>query len=1069
MKYTPSINIALTAFNSKSYIVTQNAREVVGNIVDSFHSGIHSFNIIGSYGTGKSNFILALEDSLKNNSGILITNKGQFNGFVRFRFEKIVGDYTSPQKLLTEHLFPAGASDNLFENLTTYFKKAEQHDEFIILIIDEFGKLLEYAAKNNPERELYLLQKFTEFINDERRNVIFLTTLHQNFNSYARSLTEGQRNEWTKVKGRFKEIVFNEPVEQLLYLASKRIEKTHRELINNDFEHIYDLAIKSKFASASITYDTALSLYPLDLFAAQALTLSIQRYGQNERTLFSFLEATGATSLQAFKEHKNTTYSLADVYDYDIYNFYSYLSEVNTDSTAWTGIRVGLERVEGLFDGTTASNAIKLVKAIGMLNLFGRAGIQLDKEDLSTYARCALGIENPEAIIDLLTQHKIIRYATYKSQYILFEGSDVNIEGELLKAASIVPRSKDVIEKLLMSFNLPIEFANAAYFHKGTPRYFKYELSEQPITLQPQNEIDGFINLIFNENLSLEKLLQHSANIEEAILYAYFKKADIIIDHVWQLDKLAYIQNTVDSKDHVAQKEIKALITHEQSLLNASVLNSLFNFNSDVIWVYQGHVVNIASKADFNKLLSIICDQIYCDTPVYINEMVNKHKPSSAISTARVNFLNHLLEHGTDANLGFEDSKFPPEKTIYLTLLKNTGIHTQSVGEYLLGAPHDDSFKPLWNACETFLDSTKERPRKLGDLIKILRTRPFKLKQGIIDLWLPVFLIVKKNDYSLYNEAGIYIPNITREVLDLMQKSPAGFSVKAFNVEGVKLDLFNKYREALSLSQDPEFTADNMIETIKPFLIFYKHLNKYAKHTNRLQKSTFQFRTVLASAKDPEKTFFEDIPRALGFKDAEIANSAEVLQRYVELLQKAIRELRMCYSNLINRIERILIDELNLKSKEFSAYKAELEQRYASIKTYLLTEKQKTFLTRILTKNIDRVTWYQSLSYVILDKQLEALLDEEESYLIDNLIHSFKELLKYVEISNKGLTNEDNFFSFEMISNNGKTTRQIIQLSKAKTKQSENIEVKIDKLLSGDNDIDTYALLSVIKKRLNND
>jgi hypothetical protein len=66
------------------------------------------------------------------------------------------------------------------------------------------------------------------------------------------------------VKGRFKEIVFNEPVEQLLYLASKRIERTPREVVNNNFEKIYELAVSSKFASASISYETALSLYPMD-------------------------------------------------------------------------------------------------------------------------------------------------------------------------------------------------------------------------------------------------------------------------------------------------------------------------------------------------------------------------------------------------------------------------------------------------------------------------------------------------------------------------------------------------------------------------------------------------------------------------------------------------------------------------------------------------------------------------------------------------------------------------------------------------------------------------------------
>ena len=262
MKYTLSINIEHSTFDPKSYIVTPNALGVVGRIIDAFNTGIHSFNIIGSYGTGKSSFLLALEDSLVNNSHVLVANKGQFNGYSRFRFHKIVGDYTSLHSLLTEHLFPDSASENLFENLSRFFAKAEKRDEFVFIVIDEFGKLLEYAAKNNPERELYIFQKFTEFINSEKRNVILLTALHQNFNSYALTLSESQRHEWNKVKGRFQEIVFNEPVEQLLYLAAKRIERTSRSVLNNGFRSIYDLAQNTKFASPSIKYeDTAERLY----------------------------------------------------------------------------------------------------------------------------------------------------------------------------------------------------------------------------------------------------------------------------------------------------------------------------------------------------------------------------------------------------------------------------------------------------------------------------------------------------------------------------------------------------------------------------------------------------------------------------------------------------------------------------------------------------------------------------------------------------------------------------------------------------------------------------------------
>ena len=244
MKYTLSINIEHSTFDPESYIVTPNALGVVGRIIDAFNTGIHSFNIIGSYGTGKSSFLLALEDSLVNNSHILLANKGQFNGYSRFRFHKIVGDYISLHSLLTEHLFSDSASENLFENLSRFFAKAKKRDEFVFIVIDEFGKLLEYAAKNNPERELYIFQKFTEFINSEKRNAILLTTLHQNFNSYARTLSESQRHEWNKVKGRFQEIVFNEPVEQLLYLAAKRIERTSRPILNKGFRSQLNMKIQ---------------------------------------------------------------------------------------------------------------------------------------------------------------------------------------------------------------------------------------------------------------------------------------------------------------------------------------------------------------------------------------------------------------------------------------------------------------------------------------------------------------------------------------------------------------------------------------------------------------------------------------------------------------------------------------------------------------------------------------------------------------------------------------------------------------------------------------------------------
>ena len=76
------------------YIVTPNVQKSMSSILDSYRSGIHTFTIIGTYGTGKSSFLLALESDLtqKKNTHYLLTpeNLSKCKGY---EFMNIVGDY----------------------------------------------------------------------------------------------------------------------------------------------------------------------------------------------------------------------------------------------------------------------------------------------------------------------------------------------------------------------------------------------------------------------------------------------------------------------------------------------------------------------------------------------------------------------------------------------------------------------------------------------------------------------------------------------------------------------------------------------------------------------------------------------------------------------------------------------------------------------------------------------------------------------------------------------------------------------------------------------------------------
>ena len=182
-------------------------------------------------------------------------------------------------------------------------------------------------------------------------------------------------------------------------------------------------------------------------------------------------------------------------------------------------------------------------------------------------------------------------------------------------------------------------------------------------------------------------------------------------------------------------------------------------------------------------------------------------------------------------------------------------------------SPITPELQSLWIACVDFLAKSREKALKLSDLVKILKMRPYKLKQGVIDFWLPIFLFVKQQEFALYN-GETFVLNINKELFELLQKRLNDFSIKAFDVSGIKLELFNKYREFLNKERGENITSNSLMDTIRPFFNFYKGLNKYAKNTRKFDyDATAKFRDILATAKDPCKAFLEDIPSALGYND----------------------------------------------------------------------------------------------------------------------------------------------------------------------------------------------------------
>lgn len=1066
--YIPSVNIEYQKADALHYLITPNARAVLGTMIERFQAGVHSFQIIGSYGTGKSSFLLALQRELQKDNSDLIQNKRVFNGFEKFEFCNIVGDYNSMTNMLGKKLSLAThGSDNVISALDDYYNKTQKEGKFLFVFVDEFGKILEHAA-GNPEEELYFIQKLTEYVNVPQRNMILVTVLHQSFSAYAQKLSEPQRNEWNKVKGRFHDIVFYEPVEQLLYLASIQLD-SKKGKVSKSLKEICNLAAETKFISTNLTPEVVNSLSPLDPFSATVLTLAFQRYGQNERSLFSFLSAKGKGSIEEYKDKGKGYYSLTEAHDYISYSFYSTLTGVNADSAGWRMLRVALERVESGINGITdIENSEKVVKAIGLFNIFANGDSNLRRGILERYCELALGVERPGEVIKKLESAKIIRFAGYKQRYILFEGTDVDIEYELNKAASIVPEANISADILNPYFKKRVVLANSTYHKTGCPRYFEFILSYGgvPAEKKPEGDIDGFVALTFPQNKEEKEAIVKSSEVEErAVVYAVFNDSETLRKHLTEISKLNYLKQIIGVEDHVALSEIEHQIQYEVYSLDIELNQALYDTSDSVTWIYQGEIQPVSSMRQFYALLRKVCDDVYGDTPIVRCEMLNKEKVGATISKARLTLLKAMLSSADKEDLELGD-KYPPEKTIYDIVLKQNGIHRQKDGDVAFGlyAPTNNQVFPLWYTCERFLESTKEKKRKLTDLVKILQESPFKLKQGLMDFWIPMFLIVEQSKYALFNN-GKYIPYLTGELLELLPKNLKDYSIKAFSQDNISIEIFNKYREFLRKPGSEFIDKNTFNTTYNQFFIFYRNLNNYSKQTKKFDSPyTAKFRDILAMATDPEKAIFEDLPESLGLNGT-LKDNPKACDSFLEQLRTSVHELVVCYDAFIDRIEASVVDALGLEG-DFQNYKAELEIRYSHVKRSLLPHKALSFLQRVLSPAETKKEFYEKIGSLIFDKSLVNITDGEEDYLIDNLLYLFRELDSYVEMSDYDETKNE-VFHFEMVSSSGNNVkRKTVVLSKKQATQTASLEDRIAKILTGNHEVDTAALLQLLSRKM---
>jgi len=886
----------------------------------------------------------------------------------------------------------------------------------VFLIIDELGKNLEFAAYNAGAEDLYLLQQLTELPRDEDYPVYLLGILHQAFTEYGQRLAAVQRNEWAKIQGRFEDIPFIESAGQMVRLIGQVIDseagrdRVHRSEAENFHCAISNQAqewlenLESIAKSEELKPEDLGAVYPLHPLAALVLPMLCAKYGQNDRSLFTFLTSSEPYSFQNFLEEETVNGQIPATLKLD--RVYDYFVEA---AGMGFGSRPNLQRwveIQNLIADARHldEDYRRVLKTIGTLNLVTTTGAVKATPELVTLALCDSPNDEEQQqkwddIIDRLLRRNVITHRRLWDELRLWEGSDFNVDAEV---AALTEQERSPLASLLSeTYPLKPLVAQRHSYKTGTLRYFErryVDASENLAKLRcNSNDADGLIACWLDEELPVEPPAETADGKPLIVLCA--AKLGVLRIQALEFAALEKIQTNAAQlqTDAVARREVQYRLFHTKRLLDES-LSQAFDMavNRNACWI-QGKQATISHATEFNAKLSEVCDKVYNKTPILWNELINRRELTSQGAKARRELIEAMLEHSDQERLGLEG--YGPEVAMYYSLLGETEIHRQE--EEALGfypSQKESGLWTVWQAIEEFCFQAKEKQQSLDKLYQYLEAPPYGVKQGSIPVLLAAVLLYHVDDVGVYKD-GTFIPIMGAEHFELLVKDASRFAVKYFEITGLRSQVFKELEAVLksSKSRMPAGVRNvTVLAVAKPLFQFVKKLPAYTLKTKRLSPEAQAVLQTLQQAQEPDELLFTSLPQACGLPpigtgEADDGTTAKILRKK---LVQALHEIQTAYDCLLSECKARLHDAFGVSVNE-AKLREELRVRSRSLKGQCVERMLRSFTLAATDETKTDPEWLEALVMIVADKPAESWTDEDVTLFeirLSDLTRRFKNL-----------------------------------------------------------------------------
>ncbi|WP_129675132.1 hypothetical protein [Candidatus Chloroploca sp. Khr17] len=864
----------------------------------------------------------------------------------------------------------------------------------LLLLVDELGQFLDYAAREEEERDLFVLQSLAEAATRSGdAPVLVVTILHQAFERYTFNAGSTRRIEWAKVQGRFVDLTFQEPASQMIRMVAAALRPDARDPLRE---------ARAAWAARLAPAADALGLrpaeigveewarivadsYPLHPTVLVALPNLFRQLAQNERSLFAFLHSDEPWALRDVAHSPATAGALPA---YRLTHLYAYVEAslgpglfVRARGQRWSELA---EARAALLDSDPL--LLDVITTVGTIGALERSsGLR------ASQAQVAFALANEpddpavaDALLALLGR-RMLAYRQHRDSYIIWEGSDLDLDALTQEARRELGERASLPALLQRYADATPRIARRHSYRTGAARLFavRYvDLGQLSSELPSVAGFDG--ELLYVVPADEEELAQALHWAQDPQRRAEPGRITVVPRRVRELRELlldaAALRVLLDERpeletDRAARREVAGRLLEAQEALAQVIADTYGSERSR--WFHQADEQKVTNSRHIDDVLSDAASATYPLAPQVWNELIVRRQLSSAAAKGRRNLVEAMLERANEEQLGLIG--YPPERAIYESILKQGGLHHQDeTGVWRIGPPPSDNplkLRPTWDALDQLLQEESEDPHPLTKVFATLENPPYGVKAGLIPLLFVALYMSRAGEINLY-ERGNYVPLPDMSVFERLLTRPEYFAVRLSRADGVRRQVYERLAKGLAPRALAQPVQPALLAVAMPLFRLLNGLPFYTKQTRQLSTKAQAIRQALREARSPDELLFDRLPRACRLQPfrADEPEAIERVEVFIAALREGRQELLDAYPQLLARLTTQICTAFGVQSIGAKA-RSELQERHRAIVDSTNDAQIRALGVRLETADDGDVAWIESVAALIAKRSPEQWHD----------------------------------------------------------------------------------------------